>query len=778
MSQLSAGDAEIPGPNTVASSPPQRKAPSGKVPPAREITNGFLKATRGELSTKCDAWSIPDTMVALHVGRLVQDASFSTFEAVSALEIMDPKMDSGYEANGTIQEHEYDVLRPLTPQQVIGIMDQLFCFEVSMLLSHTSAAMHYTLILISQQQMAWHQGFALYQTLFMSYYIDRLLWPKPSCLEEATFDRKGSTKSRKRLHKSGLGLLHIVLRAYCVGLIKACDFVHERISTEKVWEEEDFVSQLYSRSLLSESRVGDVELLLGDARAYVKQQTDLPDTLREAIVDRLYLRSSLLGAVVTGGAVTDNVRHWKHCDMLAACLNKTLDCGEDVPGSYSIRLQRRLATTTPPRSLIQIPYNDARIFFGALCHWSVVACYVLQFHGCSNLLNSVRLFGAQEPRPPVYARCVLQSLLWHDDVCLDDRTFKALILNDLAETVLPASNLIDPKNEDVEVPQDPRFKINEIIDDFIRRSAEAREIDIDLWTYIDDEVDEKHTNGEPRHSNPLSSWARAHKIRIMMWIVQLGFELEIYRPEEMTGMYWYLQYLARQRILTLAHIQHHTLKRLNAAPGHAHEKKTTLLNNVQTIETSIWEVSAVLELADALSNLYSFLAHAGLMNSSDCEYPYSSPELRYELRMRPFASIHDPELPSLTRNLCATSLKPEGTDTAAEEELFRASPWQQAVGILDLSATSAQKAKAKWADMTRWNADKARSRDCELAWQGDVKNAYKAAIATSLAIDTLQKAVKRETELGPVKDQVMVTIPTAEKSHHAWWIVPQIDVME
>lgn len=43
---------------------------------------------------------------------------------------MDPKMDSGFLTSGDSVEHGYDVLRELLPQEVIGIMDQMLCFEV------------------------------------------------------------------------------------------------------------------------------------------------------------------------------------------------------------------------------------------------------------------------------------------------------------------------------------------------------------------------------------------------------------------------------------------------------------------------------------------------------------------------------------------------------------------------------------------------------------------------------------------------------------------------
>ena len=50
-------------------------------------------------------------------------------------------------------------------------------------------------------------------------------------------------------------------------------------------------------------------------------------------------------------------------------------------------------------------------------------------------------------------------------------------------------------------------------------------------------VDPKVPGGEI-WAFPLSSWAFYHKLQQMEWIVQLGFELDIYRVDELGGMYW------------------------------------------------------------------------------------------------------------------------------------------------------------------------------------------------------------------------------------------------
>jgi hypothetical protein len=43
---------------------------------------------------------------------------------------MDAKMDSGFLAPGETLDDDYDVLRELLPEEVVGIMDQLLCHEV------------------------------------------------------------------------------------------------------------------------------------------------------------------------------------------------------------------------------------------------------------------------------------------------------------------------------------------------------------------------------------------------------------------------------------------------------------------------------------------------------------------------------------------------------------------------------------------------------------------------------------------------------------------------
>lgn len=136
-------------------------------------------------------------------------------------------MDSGFLALGEALVDDYDIFRELLPEEVLGIMDQLLCCE-----------------------MAWHEGYPLAQTVFTSHYIDRLLSFENRVFDKIQFSRDG-TETR------GGPLLHGVLRAYCIGLIKCCDYALDEISRSlegggtrvNFYEDEDFSGHTYGREL-------------------------------------------------------------------------------------------------------------------------------------------------------------------------------------------------------------------------------------------------------------------------------------------------------------------------------------------------------------------------------------------------------------------------------------------------------------------------------------------------------------------------------------------------
>ena len=67
----------------------------------------------------------------------------------------------------------------------------------------------------------------------------------------------------------------------------------------------------------------------------------------------------------------------------------------------------------------------------------------------------------------------------------------------------------------------------------------AENYDIELRKFTQEQpIKDSEGSSEEVWSFPLSSWAYYHKLRQMEWIIQMGFELDIYQVDELAGMYW------------------------------------------------------------------------------------------------------------------------------------------------------------------------------------------------------------------------------------------------
>ena len=140
----------------------------------------------------------------LELGQLLHDDMFGLFEGMSAVEMMDPKMDAGMVCNqakrkvlnlqqaidaGTVKVSD------LTYRELTGIFDDtLACF------------------------VTWLEGHSLAQTVFINLY----------------------------LHDPCGSVVDPILKAFCVGVLKLVDLTRERINRASVYEDEDFQSMTYN----------------------------------------------------------------------------------------------------------------------------------------------------------------------------------------------------------------------------------------------------------------------------------------------------------------------------------------------------------------------------------------------------------------------------------------------------------------------------------------------------------------------------------------------------
>ncbi|KAF4969375.1 hypothetical protein FZEAL_10235 [Fusarium zealandicum] len=707
-----------------------------------------------------------EAVKTLAPGELVKDGFFTLFESVAALEIMDPKMDSGCVESTDELEERYDVSRPLLPEETLGVIDQLLCHE-----------------------MAWHLGYPLSQTLFTSVYAEALLMPTPKSVDEARFVRGSSGSSSSMLE---------VLRAYCLGLLKACGYVNERIRSEHYYEEEDFVTNTYNRTLLAEIQPHAIQQTIQEARNLLGTLgNEVSDEIRQALDRRLELRSLFLDATQSPQHVKEPEvarKPWAEAFGILADIKSSHSLGRPVDEAFSVKLQRMLASTMPPRPIVQLEFDDAFGHLTRLFRDGSELIDVLHYTDSQCLQTFVSTFQAKKPQPLVYVRTLLQTFLFNEMEVLGSMSIRQIMDDDFSIVSMPESPQLDRDNDEIEFTQDPRFIMAQQMELFRQRAAQpfldvlrtfcqnrcrvrrtlchiirdweilqadAEEIDHIIQVKNKERPMKQGSgmDGMPieTYSLPLSSWTYLYKMRQMEWIVQLGFELEVYQPDELAGMYWYLNYLAKWRVQHTERIKSFIIRRVeeSRAPSQSRYPAASrqLERSLAFTRLMLLDAAVTWELSDALSCLYTALARLKLVKVPP--RPYSNDELRYDLRMRPFAAVGLPTLPSFQ----------EFTQGTKQPEV-------STLEILEYAERALLGAKKGFEVLGKFPAEEAFSVGSHDRWVTSKKNALKSCIATGIAISALQKAVRKHQGSGDLK--LRAEVPTPEKAYHDWWIVPRM----
>lgn len=135
-------------------------------------------------------------------------------------------------------------------------------------------------------------------------------------------------------------------------------------------QEEDFVTHLYHRKILSDFEVSDIERLLEDALAWLRQSEGLCiDGLQAALSNRIEFRKAFLSAMKLENPRDgpSQIHSWEICLNVLPSLLETKELGLAVETSFSTKIQRRLANTVPPRPIVKFSFEESYEFLYQLC---------------------------------------------------------------------------------------------------------------------------------------------------------------------------------------------------------------------------------------------------------------------------------------------------------------------------------------------------------------------------------------------------------------------------
>jgi hypothetical protein len=671
-------------------------------------------------------------------------------------QIMDPKMDSGVVLPGEPVDPTFDPAAPLTASQTLWILDQLSCLEI-----------------------AWLEGYPLSQTVFTSLHLDRLLSSDNRYPYNLLYGEQADLSTNEAC------LTHVVIKAYCVALTKCCAQVLVTVQSQNFYDEEDFVTHLFGQELLPRMSEEDAKAMLDDAIRWVVNSNLAPD-VKQALEIRLqgrklYMLSALgeenLWAALIG-FTEDHMTEESHA------------LAEAVPEAFTDKVQRHLATSTPPRPMLELTWGDSqrkwvKLFSDIDEADRLTDSWARQSPAC--LQKAVWSFASRTPG--TYPRAIFQDLLFAGGTVRDDVPHFDLMLLDIRDLVLAGDTLVDADSFQVEVPSDPRHRCSRIIETFmdkaydeyvnlyrmicqnrcrIRRTfTQAIPLLHELETTIAAEADREIDSAMPQkrldtsfgrqvHLSPLASWSRWYKLKIMTETISLGFETDIYLDYEMSGMYQYLAQLNREKLRLLQHIETFLLDRMSGLVNSRNVRSSSdCLATQDWIRCLYVETEVSILLSEALADLYALLSHGGLIKSAN-RPPFAQAQLVYEARMKPYVAVTDPPLPSLESFESSQKI----TTTLAE-----------AVAKIEARVPPI---KAHLAKLKTFTPHAGKYVGTETRWKAQIKQLETTSVAIFVDASLLKRTLGIEGGEEGLQGKLEVSIPPPGKRYHDWWVVPQI----
>ncbi|QIX01763.1 hypothetical protein AMS68_007280 [Peltaster fructicola] len=693
-----------------------------------------------------------DASELLECGQLIKDDYFTLFEAVGALEIMDPKMDTGVVLPADTDVLEEDPAVDLTAAELIWVLDELICLEI-----------------------AWLEDHPLSQTLFTSIHIDRLLDP------ENRYPYQFELRPDKHTQHT---LTNQVLHAYCLTLVKCNSMVLDLARSQGFYEEEDFVSHTFGRDLLPDLTTDAALARLEDALQWIDAHVS-DATMQKALKARLTFRKLFIRSIF------GQVNGWQDMiNLLDHEIENTRDMALPRPVCFTDTVLRHLATSTPPRPKLVTSWANAKPQWKKFCSDvaeapQLTSFWIRQSPAC--LQRAMWTFAAR--RPSTFPRSVIQDIMFVDGRIADDVSHFDLLLTDIRELVLPGHLVSDPDSFQIEAVSDVRHKCSRLMEEFLdgvldeylnlyrltcqNRARIRRHLTQAIATFelletqhapmydarISAELSLASSNAEqgtplPRRS--LATWVRYYKLKVMADSVLLGFETDVYMPDEMAHMYWYLSSLLNERRMLLEYIEACTQRHAATLPSQgANTPLSECLIALQWCTTLKLELDVSIQLANALSHLFSILLHMGLVKAPP--RTLATPDMLHEARMRIYLTVKDPAPPSLEDFVRARTLSAEIPE------------------VLDRIDAEIKIARTGLSALKTIPADVAKYVGTEDRWKSEIKQLETTAVAIFVAATQLRRAqMKSSSETTDWYDSLEASIPPPEKRYHESWIVPQV----
>ncbi|GAB1609824.1 N-alpha-acetyltransferase 35, NatC auxiliary subunit-like [Argonauta hians] len=486
---------------------------------------------------------------SLQLGELLRDSLFTLYEAMSAIEMMDPKMDAGMLCNQTkrkVLNFEQSIktktvlIKDLNFPKLIGIMDATLACLVT-----------------------WLEGHSLAQTVFTNLYLHN-----PYIIEDR------------------------YLKAFCICILKTVDIIRDRVNRAGAFEEEDFQLVTYGFKMAAETSdvraIGMMKEVEEEVNRTIKTTRSKPGTQRDsdtelehnlsvAVYNRIKFYRMFLTVLISFSrekceGITQAQRLLSQLIELVPQMKKELPLGiqaeeggvtkTDYPtimGFEPLVNQRLLPPTFPRYTMIKSREEALNYMENQLLRRLQTVTLITEITSLHHMLEIFTEFS--KTSPCVLSRSLLQLLFLPFNKKLFGiysivDTLKESIRNFIAPVALfPKSTLYN----------NPQAK--EYVDAFLSKAVRPvctifqitghnRARQREKWTHIleelaalQEEADKVDSylhsqliKTEPTkvHLACFGTWVLYHTLYVMINYTLAGLELELYATYEYHYIFWYL----------------------------------------------------------------------------------------------------------------------------------------------------------------------------------------------------------------------------------------------
>ncbi|OQR90203.1 hypothetical protein ACHHYP_05710 [Achlya hypogyna] len=613
-----------------------------------------------------------DASNALTLSQMVHVPFFSYFESMSALELMDPKMDAG-------MVDQNQLILPVAERLAKGLIPMTFTDAASVVA---------TIDRIEQCESAWRNGQTTEQSLLTCLYLHPVVYHTLLQLDTDEVSlAAGPSKEASLL---------CIFRAYLLLTIKACTVQRNAILRADIYEEEDFApagadtprgeaiddALVFGSLELAEARLD--ALLAKKSKKKTSTVEPLHPTLgrdfarllstRLQYKKNFYFCLASLGTAECPDLERATVFLEAALDDLTALATESLEVAAgcfapEAHVGFDNHIGRVLASTAPPRAAKLEPFASVVAANTTLCTHLRLATAPAAFESMDDLKAFLSHMSSLQPN--ILVRSYILLFLYIDKKMYGQYNFMEWlgdsmvmagvpsVLLSTQEGMMYSSRCIEAVYESLKLHMHNR-----------PRQRSRLELMLQDWAVLETEaaaIDDKFVTemGIPKASYPryFTAWALEQTLGLMQQYLSLGFELDLYATSEYATIYCYLDYLIGTRIHNLTNAwsfveKLHTMTRPEAkavpppAPakksgkkGSKGPKKPDAPEAVDPVKEKYALDIALLETHRALVRaMFQYVVGLQLDGLLPADTPvYGSPEVRYAHRFLPFEKLQYPQ---------------------------------------------------------------------------------------------------------------------------------------